>query len=121
MVAAYLFLFLVPASFVFLWVRHFYLVYKLNVFMMKYHRENWENFKNQNPNWLEMEPWPSLLMFTFYSRGPYKFIWHSQESYGDHSIVIQRRRIKRFIWELPLWFIAVVAATILLMLTGILR
>jgi hypothetical protein len=121
MVVAYLFVFLVAASWVFLWVRHFYLVYKLNVFLMKYHQEDWESFKRQNPNWLEMEPWPSSLIFTCYSRAPYNFIWRSRESYGDQSIVVQRQRIRRFVWELPLWFVAVVAVIVLLILTGVLR
>jgi len=121
MIGAYIFLIIVPISFILLWIRHFHLVYKLNIFLMRHHRASWDAFKGRNPNWFGMEPWPSALVFTFYSRAAYNFIWRSEESYGDQSIILQKRRIRRFVWELPMYFVAVMAAAALLISVGVLR
>ena len=107
MVAAYTYLFMVLALFLLLWLRHVYLVYKLNTFLLKYHKREWEDFRKQNPSWLRMESWPSSLAFTFYSRAAYNFTWRSKETHGNQAIDAQRRRIRRFVWELPGYLIVV--------------
>jgi hypothetical protein len=119
--AAYIYLFAVAISFVAIWVRHFYLVYKLNIFMLEHHESEWKTTKEEHPNWFGIESWPSSVMFTFYSRAAYNFIWRSEESFGDQAILRQRRKIRRFIWELPLYFVMLIAATLFLILTGILK
>jgi hypothetical protein len=119
--AAYIYLFALAISFVVIWVRHFYLVYKLNIFMLEHHGSEWKTIKEEHPNWFGIEPWPSSVMFTFYSRAAYKFIWRSEESFGDQAILRLRRKIRRFIWELPLYFVVLIASTLFLILTGILK
>jgi hypothetical protein len=89
--------------------------------MLEHHESEWKAIKEEHPNWFRIEPWPSSLMFTFYSRAVYKFIWRSEESFGDQVILRQRRKIRRIIWELPLYFVVLIAATLSLILTGILK
>ncbi len=121
MIIAHIYAIVVATSFVMLWVRHFYLVYKFYIYILKHHYSEWQIIKLENPNWLGIEPWPSSVRFTFYSRAVYNFVWRSQETFEDQSIFFLRRRIRRFILELPLYFVVVIATTLFLILTGILR
>lgn len=87
--------------------------------MFAHHKAEWINI-NKQEDWLGME---SLFAskFTPNSKAIYKFVWCSNEYFGDNNISIQRLRIRRIIWELPLFFVIIISMTLLLIITGILR
>lgn len=111
----------VAICYVLLWIRHFRFVYKLYIYVLEHHMSEWKIIKREYPNWLGLEAWPSSAMFTFYSRAVYNFVWRSEETFGDPYILSLRRRIRRFVWELPLYFVVVTVTALLLVWSGILR
>ena len=101
--------------FVFLWIRHFYLVHiKLNKYMNKYHFSKWSVMKNDT-GWYR-PVWASF----YFSKGIYGFVWKSEEDFNDVNIVKLRKSIKLFVWELVLFFGGTVLTSILLIWLDIL-
>jgi len=111
-----IYIFVVAIAFVFIWTRHFYLVhFKLNQYMLKNHKFEWNKMKEDTS--LYRLPWMNL----YYTKAVYNFIWRSVETYGDENIHMQRLKICRFRWELPLYFVLVMVVTILFIWSGILK
>ena len=111
-----IYIWFVGIAFIIIWARHVYLVhYKLNKYMTQNHGNIWETMKHDTgwyrPNWATL----------YYSKAVYDFIWKSSETYGDDYLTVLKKEIKRFIWELPLYFVAVILITYLLILMGILK
>ena len=116
MAIAPIYIFVVTIAFVFLWVRHFYLIhFKLNRYMLKHHEFEWKKMKEDTS--LSRLPWMNL----YYTKAVSNFIWRSDEGYGDENIHLQRLRIRRFSWELPLYFVLVIGVTVLFIWSGILK
>ena len=92
-----------------MWARHFYLVHiKLNSYMKINYKNEWEKMKDDT-GWYRPK-WATI----YYSRAVYKFIWKSDENFNDVKINILKRKIRRFVWELPLYLLVVAIITILL-------
>jgi hypothetical protein len=71
------------------------------------HKDEWEKMM-EDTGWLR----PKWATF-YYSNAVYVFIWKSDESFGDEYISFLKRKIKRIIWELPLYFVSVIVLTFL--------
>jgi hypothetical protein len=111
-----LYLWLLPISFVALWLRHVYLVHvKFNRYMREHWGLQWKRMKEDTT--LYRLSWMNL----YFTKAAYDFIWRSDETYGDENIASQRKVMRRFIWELPLYFLAAVGSTIVLVVLGLLR
>ncbi|MBA3011590.1 MAG: hypothetical protein FP812_15345 [Desulfobacula sp.] len=110
------FIIAVGVAFVFLWARHYYLVhFKLNRYMLKHHEFEWKKMK-QDTSW-GRAPWMNF----YYTKKVYNFIWRSTENYGDKNIHLQKLVIRRFLWELPLYFVVVIGVAALFIGSGILK
>ena len=106
----------ITASFIALCLRHYYLIHiKLDRYMHSNHRIKWEKMK-KDTGWYRPS-WATL----YYSKAVYDFIWHSDESFGDQTVVFQKRVIRRVILELASFFVIVIVLTLSLILSGILR
>jgi len=67
------------------------------------------NYKNEWDKMKEDTGWYRPKWATFYySKAVYDFIWRSEESFNDDQIKFLKQKIRRFIWELPLYLILVV-------------
>lgn len=102
----------VAAMFLTIWMKHYWLIrFVLNKHMSNCHKLVWQKMKDDTgwyrPNWATL----------YFSKAVYDFIWRSEESFGDANIPVLRRRIKRIIWELPLFFGAIPLLTVLLIRT----
>jgi len=106
-----IYVFVVFSVFVFIWFKHSWLIHvSLNNHMKTYHNNTWQKMKDDT-GWYR-PTWATL----YFSKAVYDFIWRSEESFGDTSIPVLRKRIKKVIWELPLFFIATTLLTIMLIM-----
>ena len=115
-IVAYTYIATIAIIWVFLWVRHFYLIHLMNTYMLAYHEAEWNKMKKNLTGWYRM---PSLT--PYYTKAIYDYIWRSDENYGDQNITLQKGRIRRVVWELPLYFFAVLVLTVFLLWTGVLK
>jgi len=105
---------LIAISYIFLWGRHYWLVHKiLNNYMELNYRNEWNKSKEDTgwsrPNWATL----------YYSKAVYDFVWRSDEIFNDDQINILKQKIKRFIWEFPIFFVAaVIVAVFIIMITN---
>jgi hypothetical protein len=88
--------------------------------MFKHHESEWVIIRKETKDLFGME---SLFPPKYVSntKAVYNFIWRSSECFGDNNILLQRRRIRRFIWELPLFFVVVILATLIFTITSIIK
>ncbi len=83
--------------------------------MLKSHNLFWEKMKNDT-GWYR-PTWATL----YYSKAVYDFIWRSDEDLNDPLVRHLRRKIRRFIWELSIFFVGVLLTTILLINIGLFK
>jgi hypothetical protein len=57
----------------------------------------------------------------YYGKAVYEFIWGEKTILNDENIDSIKRKIKRIIWELPIFFVAVVTITIVFISLGLLK
>jgi hypothetical protein len=99
----YIYLVVIASIFIFIWIRHYYLIhFKMNSYMSAKYSTQWNEMK-RDTGWYR-PAWATL----YYTKAIYDFIWRSEESYDDDNIISLRKEIKRFIWELPLFFVSVI-------------
>lgn len=106
--------------FILLWARHFYFVrIKLSNYMKENYSHNWHKMLNDT-SWYSPS-WANL----YYTKSVYDFIWRKDESFNEYSDDIFLRDIKksirRFAWELPLFFLFVFLLTLFLIISGLLK
>jgi len=101
-------------SYLSIWIRHFYLVYQLYIYLKHQHEAEIAIYMRNNPNRFGLEYWPTSDIFKFYQRGMYNFVWRSAENYNDPMIIVMRHRIRRFVVELPLFLVTVISITAIL-------
>lgn len=98
----------VMLSFISIWARHYWLIRSLGAYMVEFHKSNWQKMM-ENTSWLR-PTWATL----YYSKAVYDFIWKSADTLGDDNIDIFRKKIKRIMWELSLFFFIVTIVSALL-------
>ena len=111
----HIYLILVGFWFVYIWINHYYLIhFKMNNYMLKKYPTYWNKMKSDT-SWYR-PTWATL----YYTKAIYDFIWRSEEYFADNNIFFLKRKIKRIIWELPLFFIVVIFCSICLVWFGLL-
>ena len=98
----------VALSFISIWARHYWLIRSLGKYMDAFHKSKWREMM-EDTGWFR-PTWTTL----YYSKAVYDFIWRSADTLGDDNICVFKKRIKRFIWELPLFFFIVTIVSALL-------
>ncbi len=115
--AAYAYIATIAIIWVFLLGRHYYLIHiKFNAYMLEHHEAEWKKMKQDLTGWYRMPSWT-----LYYTKAVYDFIWRSDENLGDQAIALLKKRIRRFLFELPLFFFIVVFVTLVLIWTSVLR
>lgn len=100
----------------FIFIRHAYLLrFKLMEILKNKHAVEWKKMMDDT-GWLTPN-WSSL----YRTKAFHDFVWYSNEDYGDHDLMILRKKLKRVVLELILAFVIVIAVTILLINFRILR
>ncbi len=93
---------LIAMSFIYLWGRHYWLVHTvLNNYMELKHKTKWDKMK-EDTGWLRPK-WATL----YFSQAVFEYIWKSDNNFSDQELNLLKKKIKRFIWELPIYFVAV--------------
>ena len=78
------------------------------------YKNEWEKMK-EDTGWYRPK-WATI----YYSKAVHDFIWRSDESFNDEQIKLLKQKIRRFIWELPLYLVSVVIITLLFIWLGVL-
>jgi len=87
----------------------------MNNYMSEKYPNQW-NIMKRDTGWYR-PTWATL----YYTKAIYDFIWRSDEYFADKEILSLKRQIKRFVWELPLFFVVVISLSFLLVWIGWLR
>ncbi len=74
----------------------------MNKYMLEKYPAQWSDMKSDT-GWYR-PTWATL----YYTNAVYDFIWRSEEYFADENVLSLKRKIKRFIWELPLFFIGAI-------------
>lgn len=109
----HIFLVLIASLYVFIWFRHYYLIHcKMNKYMLEKYPSQWNDMKHDK-GWYR-PTWATL----YYTKAVYDFIWRSEEYFADENVFLLKKKIKRFIWELPLFFVGAIFLSFFLVWLG---
>lgn len=110
---AQIYILIVVLFFIFIWLKHFYLVhFKLNSYMNLNFKNEWDKMK-ENTGWYRPS-WATL----YFSKAIHEFIWKTDTNFNDKNISLIKHKIKKIIWELPVFFISVVIVTVFVISLG---
>lgn len=112
---AQLYIIIIAALFLTIWIRHYYLIhFVLDNYMSANYPKIWSNMK-EDTGWYRPS-WATI----YYTKAIYRFIWKSDDYFGDKNLKLLKPKIKKIVWELPLYFVSVIIITFILIYLRIL-